>query len=104
MAQTKTVPVKFLDTGDESVDTGGGITAEMCPECFSLVPTEKIQLHIDKHPQLTGQNLPEQPEQPPGEASQQPSEGAPPPDTGEPGTPETGVPGTPEQQPSTGTT
>jgi hypothetical protein len=50
---TKTVPVKYLDSGVEGVDTSGGLTIEMCTICGALTPTEKVQDHIDRHPAWT---------------------------------------------------
>jgi hypothetical protein len=45
-----TTPVKYLVSGVEGVNTSGGLTVEMCTVCSALVPTEKVQDHIDRHP------------------------------------------------------
>jgi hypothetical protein len=45
-----TVPVKYLISESADVETSGGLTAEMCTVCFALVPTDRVQEHIDRHP------------------------------------------------------
>lgn len=46
----KTTPVKYLNSGAADINTSGGITTEMCTVCWALVPTERVQDHIDRHP------------------------------------------------------
>lgn len=81
----KQVPVHYLavpGTLSDEIDTSGGIVAEMCTECFALVPTEKVHDHISRH----------------GQENQRPVAGRP--DNTlpqEPGTPDQGLP--PEDQP-----
>lgn len=60
------VNVKFQTEGTEGLDTKGGLVTEMCPTCYALAPTDKIQEHIDSaHPPAPPEEeRPERPEPP----------------------------------------
>lgn len=53
------VNVKFLDTADA---VHGSLLTEMCPQCYALTPTDKIQVHIDTmHAPPSPPDIPEPP-------------------------------------------
>lgn len=100
------VPVKFLNVGAPGTEDlalqGGNLVTEMCTICFALVPTDKVQEHIDRHHQSgeditpdwePGRNISNRPDQ--GLPGEQP----PPPEVsgGPPSAPDQGLP--PEQPP-----
>ena len=84
------VPVKFLNVGAPGTEDlalqGGNLVTEMCTICFALVPTDKVQEHIDRHHQ-SGEDI--TPDWEPGQnVGNRPNQGLPP----QPGAPDQGLP------------